>query len=81
MNSNPNGIAALRGREPVGAALTISIKGANGAPTQRDRFHILNPNAVLAEYGKSGGGTYSAPMRELHPAFRSFNEADATKRE
>ncbi len=80
MIKHPNGIAGLEGREPIGAALTIGIKGDNGAPIQRDRFHILNANAVMKEYGKSGNGTYSAPMRELHAAFGSFNAADAAKR-
>lgn len=80
MTSSPNGIAGLVGREPIGAALTVGIKGANGAPTEKDRFHILDATAALAEFKKRDGGTYSAPARETHPAFTAFNTAAADRR-
>lgn len=80
MPKNPEGIAGLEGREPIGAALTVGIKGANGAPMEKDRFHILAPDAVLAEYSKRDGGSYKAPKRELHPAYLSFNGAAPERR-
>ena len=66
--NQPQGIAGLKGREPVGAALTIGIKGANGAPTEKDRFHIVWPREN------------PAGIRPHHPAFKRFNEAPVDKR-
>lgn len=80
MPKNPEGIAGLEGREPIGAALTVGIKGPNGAPIEKDRYHILSPDAVLAEYSKRDGGSYKAPKRELHPSYTSFNEAAPERR-
>lgn len=76
----PRGIAGLTGREPIGAALTVGIKGANGAPTEKDRFHILDASASEAEFQKRDGGTYKAPVRVPHPAFAVFNGAGPDRR-
>lgn len=56
-------IKDLRGNEPIGAALTIGIKGANGAPTERDRFHLVAPR-------EDGSG-----RRPYLPQFGPFNGA------
>lgn len=76
----PQGIVGLVGREPIGAALTVGIKGANGAPTEKDRFHILDARSSDAQFSKRDGGTYSAPVRTPHPSFAAFNRADAARR-
>lgn len=61
MSAQPHGIAGLEGREPIGAAVTIGIKGPSGAPTERDRFHVVE----------------SAPdaqdRRQHHRAFEVYN--------
>src|SRR3990167_10227301 len=80
MTTTPHGINGLVGREPIGAALTVGIKGPNGAPTEKDRFHILDATALPKAYDKRGGGTYTAPTRELHPSFVAFNRAPAERR-
>ena len=38
-------IEGLRGKEPVGAALTIGTKGPSGAPTDRDGSYIKVPDS------------------------------------
>jgi len=64
-------IEGLRGKEPVGAVLTIGTKGANGAPTDKDRFYIKVPDAVST----GGGDDLRSLTRALHPAFAAFNNA------
>lgn len=76
----PTGIKGFEGREPIGAALTVGIKGSNGAPTEKDRFHVLAADAALREYGKRDGGSYKAPARDPHPAFAGFNSAAPERR-
>ena len=39
-------IAGVTGRVPVGAVLTIGLKGPSGAPTDRDRFYIKVPDST-----------------------------------
>ncbi len=56
------GIAGLRSREPVGVVLSLGIKDERGVPTQKDRFHLVQP--------KEEGG-----RRLPHPAFRAWTEA------
>ena len=70
------GIKDLVGREPIAAALAVGIKGPNGAPTDRDRFHILNPSAQLKQFGQRSG-----LVREPHPSFDPFNKAKAGNRQ
>lgn len=53
-------IEGLRGKEPVGAVLTIGTKGPSGAPTDRDRFYIKVPDS-------------SGDVRVPHPSFASYN--------
>lgn len=64
-------IEGLAPREPVGAALTIGVKGPSGAPTMTDRFFFVLPHDE-----KRGDTT----VRPLHPSFKAFNDADAAKR-
>lgn len=65
-------IAGLTGREPVGAALTIGIKGPSGAPTNTDRFYFVLPHDE-----KRGEIT----VRPLHPSFSAYNDAEPKKRQ
>ena len=53
-------IAGLQSKEPVGAVLTVGTKGANGAPTDRDRFYLKVPDSQGNE-------------RVPHPAFAAYN--------
>ena len=70
------GIKDLVGREPIAAALAVGIKGPSGAPTERDRFHILYPSAQLKQFGQRSG-----LVREPHPSFGPFNGAPAGNRQ
>jgi len=59
----PQGIDGLRGRPPIGVAVTAGRKAPGGKGIiEKDRFHIVyrrqNPDGV----------------KELHPEFRAFNE-------
>ena len=74
------GIAGLTGREPIACALTVGRKGDNGAPIEKDRFHVLVTDAEQREYNKRDGGTYKAPARAGHPLFMNFNGADVGRR-
>ena len=38
------GIAGIKGREPIGAVLSLGIKGPSGNPIDRDFWHVLNPD-------------------------------------
>lgn len=60
---NPSGIRDLAGREPIGAAVTIGVKGPSGAPIERDRFHVVEiaPDAN--------------DRRQHHRAFEFFNRS------
>lgn len=62
-------IPDLDPRIPIGAALTIGRKsGPRGAPTETDRFFIVQTREVNG-------------VRPLHPAFKTFNElTDLDKR-
>jgi hypothetical protein len=64
-------IDGLVGRDPVGAVVTVGQKGANGAPTDRDRFFFKNV------FAQDVGGTL---RKEPHPAFASYNSAAPEKR-
>lgn len=59
-------IEGLNPREPVGAALTIGVKGPKGNPTDTDRFYFVLP------HDQNVGGQR---VRPLHPAFAAFNAA------
>jgi len=59
----PEGIKDLTPREPVGAVITVGIKGDRGFPVERDRYHIVTPH-------QSADG-----RRPPHPMFAIFNEA------
>ncbi len=69
MKDQPRGIAGLTGREPVGAVLTIGVKGPSGAPIEKDRLHIVWPQ-------ENAQG-----IRERHPRFRVFNDAKPERRQ
>jgi hypothetical protein len=56
-------IEGVTGVEPVGAALTIGIKGDRGFPTEKDRFHIMEPRE-----GSDG-------KRGVHPSFTWWAQA------
>lgn len=62
------GIAGLKGREPVGAVVSIGVKGPRGAPIEKDRLHILEPSAGPDD------------RRAHHPRFARFNAAPAEHR-
>lgn len=80
LDNAPRGIAGLTGREPIGAALTIGIKGSNGAPTEKDRFHILDATPGSKDFQTREGKTYSSPVRDPHPSFAVFNSAAIERR-
>lgn len=61
-------IHGTRGSEPIGAALTIGIRGPRGFPVEKDRFHIMEPH--------EGANKRRAP----HPSFAWFNGADPERR-
>ena len=65
--NNPNGIAGLEGREPVGAVLTVGHKSPKGNPTDTDRFYLVSPRE---ENG----------VRPGLPVFSWFNGAHPDKR-
>ena len=67
-----DGIEGLQPRLPLGAALTIGVKGPSGAPTQTDRFHFVSPHDAME-------GKFR--VRPLLPQFAAFNSADASKRQ
>lgn len=62
-------IEGLRGKEPVGAVLTIGTKGPSGAPVDKDRFYIKVPDAVST----GSGGDVRSLTRAMHPAFSVYN--------
>lgn len=62
------GIDGLLPREPIGAAVTIGVKGERGFPVEKDRFHIAIP-------AQDADG-----RRPHHPAFAAFNAAAPEKR-
>ena len=68
MMTELKGILGLEGREPIGAALTLGIKGPSGAPIHRDCFHIVSPR-------ESEGR-----KRVYLPDFKLFNEAPNANR-
>ena len=61
-------IEGLKGREPVGAVLTIGHKGPKGAPEQTDRFYLVVPQEVDG-------------VRAKHPAYSLFNQAEPERRQ
>lgn len=63
-----SGIAGLVPREPIGAAVTIGVKGPSGAPTERDRFHVVEVNPDAND------------RRPHHRAFAFFNGLPPEKR-
>jgi len=69
------GIEGLVGREPSRASLAVGKTGDRGAPVERDRFHVLLPNAQLRELG---GRTNT--VRDPHPSFAPFNGAGPERR-
>lgn len=84
MDYRPSGIKHLDAntREMFAAALSVGTKGESGAPTDKDRFYIVNPNARIGTFKKRDGGTYSSPMRDPHPSYAKFNtEPDVTRRQ
>lgn len=62
-------IEGLRGKEPVGAVLTIGTKGPEGNPIDKDRFYIKVPDAVST----GRGDDVRSLTRALHPAFTAYN--------
>lgn len=60
-------IEGLKPRDPIGAVLTVGRKGPSGAPVETDRFFFVLPQEVDG-------------VRPLHPAFASFNKAEAERR-
>ncbi len=40
------GIDGLKGREPVGVAVTIGIKSQRGFPVEKNKFHLVSPRDV-----------------------------------
>ena len=62
------GIEGVTGTEPVGAALTIGVKGDRGFPVEKDRFHIMEPRE-----GPDG-------RRAVHPSFTWWAAAPPEKR-
>jgi len=70
--------AQITGKEPVGAALSVGVKGLNGQPINKDRFYIVQPQSHSETYRKRDGGTYNAEKRDLHPSFAQFNDDEKT---
>lgn len=69
MTTEPRGIAGVKGREPIGASLTIGIKeSGRGFPVQKDRFHIVARRV-------DGSG-----IKPALPAFHAFNSASPEHR-
>ena len=66
------GISGLRPRMPLGAALSVGIKGPSGAPTQTDRFFFVSP------YDSSDGNRRIRPQL---PQFSAWNQAEAKDRQ
>ncbi len=80
MRTKLRGIDGLIGREPVGAVLSVGIKGPSGNPVEKDRFHLLEPRPktkTIQRYQKS----VNIEVRDHHPRFRPFNEAPAVERQ
>ena len=61
-------IKGVSGTEPVGAALTIGVKGDRGFPVEKDRFHIMEPRE-----GSDG-------KRGVHPSFAWWASAPPEQR-
>lgn len=61
-------IEGLKGREPIGAVLTVGRKNPESKfPEHTDRFYLVLPQEVDG-------------VRHEHPSFRPFNHADPEKR-
>ncbi len=69
MSEQPQGIKGLEGSAPIGARVTIGIKGPRGFPIERDRFHIVAPRADGND------------VKPHHPRFKSFNTAPPERRQ
>lgn len=65
------GIDGLRPRMPLGAALSVGIKGPSGAPTNTDRFYFVSP------YDSAEG---KFRVRPQLPQFAAWNEAEPAAR-
>lgn len=61
-------IKDLKPREPIGAVLTIGVKGARGNPVDTDRFFLVLPQEVDG-------------VRPLHPSFSRYNGEAADRRQ
>ncbi len=62
-------IHGLKGREPIGAALSVGVKGPRGNPTRTDEFFLVSPTEG------------DNKIRPLLPQFAQFNEhPDAARR-
>lgn len=69
-----------RGAEPIGAALSIGIKSEKGQPIEKDRWHVMLPKPRWGKYLTGQGKEYSAPVRDPHPSFATYNAADVRHR-
>jgi hypothetical protein len=71
----------IESREPVGAVLRVGQKNPkSGNPMDNDKFFICRPQSTQHAFTKRGGGTFNAPLRELHPDFSKYNKADSAQR-
>lgn len=68
MSDRPTGLPGITGRPPVGAVLSVGIKGPSGAPTEKDRFHIVSPHADAQD------------RRQPLPEYLPFNSAAPERR-
>lgn len=88
MNDIPSGIRNdgndITGRESPGVVLAVGRKGPNGAPIEKDRFHLMSPIARETSF-TSRNGSYGGLIRDGHPSFAGFNgindEKDIGKRQ
>lgn len=62
-------------REPIGAVLSLGIKGPSGAPIDKFWWHILNPRPV-----EETRGNRKVQVRHHHPWFKRFNTAPSEDR-
>jgi hypothetical protein len=74
-----NSIKDLEPREPVGAVLSVGVKGPTGAPIDKDKFHILEPVPGQRKVQRHLQ-TVTIEAREHHPRFKAFNEATKDRR-
>jgi hypothetical protein len=65
-------LGELTGRRPFGAILALGRKGDNGAPVDKDRWHITDTVMDRKDFRRRDGGTVSGEFHAPHPAFAAW---------